>query len=72
MDNAQMIIPGLREDDGTPFSQERVKQVAKLMEERRKERMNKLTRNLEVCDLLDLRNPQSVAEYAPQIMKFLT
>jgi hypothetical protein len=35
------------------------------MEERRKERMKTLTRNLEVCDLLDMRNPQSVAEYAP-------
>ena len=72
MDNVHMVIPGLREDDGTPFSQERVQQVAKLMEERRKERINKLTRNLEVCDLLDYRNPQSVAEYAPQIMRFLT
>jgi len=57
MDNVHMVIPGLREDDGTPFSQERVQQVAKLMEERRKERINKLTRNLEVCDLLDYRNP---------------
>ena len=37
------------------------------MEERKKERMKSLTRNLEVCDLLDVRNPQSVAEYAPQI-----
>jgi hypothetical protein len=27
------------------------------MEERRKERMKTLTRNLEVCDLLDIRNP---------------
>ena len=39
--------------------------VAKLVEERRKERMKTLTRNLEVCDLLEMRNPQSVAEYAP-------
>ena len=31
--------------------------VAKLMEERKKERMKALTRNLEVCDLLDMRNP---------------
>jgi len=45
--------------------------VAKLVEERRKERMKTLTRNLEVCDLLDIRNPQSVAEYAPQIMRHL-
>ncbi len=45
--------------------------VAKVMEERRKERMKTLTRNLEVCDLLDMRNPQSVAEYAPQIYKHL-
>lgn len=33
--------------------------------------MKTLTRNLEVCDLLDIRNPQSVAEYAPQIYKQL-
>lgn len=33
--------------------------------------MKVLTRNLEVCDLLEIRNPQSVAEYAPQIQKFL-
>ena len=65
MDNVQMVIPGMREENGTPFSQERIQQVAKLMEERRKERMKILTRNLEVCDLLDIRNPQSVAEYAP-------
>jgi hypothetical protein len=57
MDNVQMVIPGLREEDGTPFSQDRIQQVAKLMEERRKERMKTLTRNLEVCDLLDIRNP---------------
>lgn len=53
------------------LSLERMQEVARLMEERRKERMKTLTRNLEVCDLLDIRNPQSVAEYAPQIYKFL-
>lgn len=52
-----MVIPGMREEDGRPFSNERIQQVAKLMEERRKERMKTLTRNLEVCDLLDIRNP---------------
>jgi hypothetical protein len=57
IDNVQMVIPGLRDEDGTPFSQDRIQQVAKLMEERRKERMKTLTRNLEVCDLLDIRNP---------------
>jgi hypothetical protein len=31
--------------------------VAKIVEERRKERMKTLTRNLEVCDLLEMRNP---------------
>jgi hypothetical protein len=41
------------------------------MEDRKKERMKALTRNLEVCDLLDMRNPQSVAEFAPQIYKHL-
>jgi hypothetical protein len=58
MDQVQMVIPGMmREEDGKPFSAERMQQVAKLMEERRKERMKVLTRNLEVCDLLDIRNP---------------
>ena len=37
--------------------QEKLEQVAKLVEERRKERMKVLTRNLEVCDLLEMRNP---------------
>jgi len=41
------------------------------MDERRKERMKVLTRNLEVCDLLDMRNPQSGAEFAPQIYQHL-
>ncbi len=45
--------------------------VAKVMEERRKERMKALTRHLEVCDLLDMRNPQSVSEYAPAIYRLL-
>ena len=30
-----------------------------------------LTRQLEVCDLLDLRKVQSVAEHAPKITTFL-
>jgi hypothetical protein len=33
--------------------------------------MKALTRNLEVCDLLDMRNIQSVAEFAPKITSFL-
>jgi hypothetical protein len=51
------------------FSLDKSEMVAKIVEERRKERMKVLTRHLEVCDLLDMRNPQSVAEYAPQIYK---
>jgi hypothetical protein len=39
------------------ISQEKLEQVAKIVEERRKERMKVLTRNLEVCDLLEMRNP---------------
>jgi len=35
------------------------------MDDRRKDRLKALTRTLEVCDLLDMRNPQSTAEYAP-------
>lgn len=30
-----------------------------------------LTRTLEVCDLLEVRNPLSVAEFAPAIYKYL-
>jgi hypothetical protein len=43
----------------------KAEEVARIVEERRKERMKTLTRNLEICDLLDIRNPQSAAEYAP-------
>jgi len=53
------------------YSQSRTEEAQKLMEDRKKERMKALTRNLEVCDLLDMRNPQSVAEYAPGIYKHL-
>jgi cyclin B len=42
-----------------------------MVEERRKERLKGLTRQLEVCDLLDMRNPQSGAEFAPQIYAHL-
>ena len=42
-----------------------------IAEERRKDRMKALTRNLEVCDLLDMRNVQTVAEHAPKITSFL-
>ena len=45
--------------------------VAKQMEDRRKDYMKTLTRHLEVCDLLDMRNPQSVSEYAPCIYRHL-
>ena len=45
--------------------------VSNLAEERRKERMRALTRNLEVCDLLDIRNVQTVAEHAPKITSWL-
>lgn len=53
------------------FSLDKLEEVGVQVKERRKEYMKTLTRNLEVCDLLDIRNPQSVAEYAPQIYKFL-
>lgn len=78
----QLQQPG--DDDNTPttqsdevdphpptLSQAKMEEVARVMEERRKERMKTLTRNLEVCDLLDIRNPQSVAEFAPQIYRYL-
>ena len=42
-----------------------------MAEQRRKDRNKLLTRQLEVCDLLDLRKVQSVAEHAPKITQFL-
>jgi len=66
--------PSSQADDTEPFpafNLDKLQEVGKQMEERRKERMKTLTRNLEVCDLLDIRNPQSVAEYAPQIYRYL-
>lgn len=45
--------------------------MANLAEQRRRDRNKSLTRQLEVCDLLDLRKVQSVAEHAPTITRFL-
>ena len=42
-----------------------------MAEQRRKDRNKLITRQLEVCDLLDLRKVQSVAEHAPKITQFL-
>ena len=53
------------------FSNARLQEVHEIAESRRRERMKGLTRNLEVCDLLDMRNVQSVAEHAPRITNFL-
>ena len=51
--------------------QTKLSEVAQIAEERRRERMKGLTRNLEVCDLLDMRNVQCVAEHAPKITAYL-
>jgi len=53
------------------FSLARLQEVANLAEQRRRERNKTLTRQLEVCDLLDLKKVQSVAEHAPRITAFL-
>lgn len=45
--------------------------VSQIAQERRKDRMKALTRNLEVCDFLDMRNVQTVAEHAPKITTYL-
>ena len=42
-----------------------------MAESRRRDRAKALTRQLEVCDLLDLRKVQAVAEHAPRITSFL-
>lgn len=41
------------------------------MEQRKKDLMKTFTRKLEVCDLLDLKNPQSVGEFGTDIFKHL-
>ena len=57
------------EKPASKVTAEQLEKVSGIVEERRKERMKTLTRNLEVCDLLEIRNTQSVAEYAPSIYK---
>ncbi len=49
------------------FSLARLTEVASTVEQRRRERTKALNRQLEVCDLLDLRKVQAVAEFAPKI-----
>ena len=53
------------------FSLARLTEVAAIAEQRRRDRCKALTRQLEVCDLLDLRKVQCVAEHAPRITSFL-
>ena len=53
------------------FSLARCQEVANLAEQRRRDRNKSLTRQLEVCDLLDLRKVQAVAEHAPTITRVL-
>lgn len=53
------------------ITEERLAEVRQIVEDRKKERMKFLIRNLEVCDLSDLRNPQMVTEYANDILKQL-
>lgn len=53
------------------FSLARLTEVANIAEQRRRDRNKALTRQLEVCDLLDLRKVQAVAEHAPRITTFL-
>jgi hypothetical protein len=53
------------------FSNNRLQEIHEIAEARRRERVKGLTRNLEVCDLLDMRNLQCVAEHAPKITSFL-
>jgi len=59
------------QSDAKDAKEQRLLEVSVVAEDRRRERMKSLTRNLEVCDLLDMRNLQSVAEYAPKITTFL-
>ena len=53
------------------FSLARLTEVASTVEQRRRERTKALNRQLEVCDLLDLRKVQAVAEFAPKITQHL-
>ena len=45
--------------------------VNKLAEQRRQEHKKGLSRNIEVCDLLDMRDVQAVAEHAQTITNFM-
>lgn len=53
------------------FSLAKLQEVANLAEQRRRDRNKALTRQLEVCDLLDLKKVQAVSEFAPRITSFL-
>lgn len=43
-------------------------QITQEMEKRRKEWLNNYKKQLEINDILELRNPQSVVEFIPQIV----
>ncbi len=51
------------------FDEERLNEVAKTMENRRKEWLKKYKTKLDLNDVLEIRNPQSVIEFIPEIIE---
>lgn len=50
------------------FNEERKVVKPKITDDEKARRRKDVLKDLEVCDMLDLRNPQSVSEYAPSIL----
>lgn len=65
MEPEEHEISDVSEDNLT--KEERDKMILEDAKSKRAERRKVILKELEVCDLLDLRNPQCVAEYATQI-----
>jgi hypothetical protein len=59
----------IKREELTEISRE--KDFVKLAEQRRADLKKSLSRNLEVCDLLDMRDVQAVAENAQLITNYL-
>lgn len=55
------------EVDSEPSTEEKERAVLEDAKSKRAERRKAILKELEVCDLLNLRNPQQVAEYATTI-----
>ena len=55
----------------SPKALDKQESLVKKLEDRKQMRGKLINKNYEICDILDMRDPQSVAEFAPKITTYM-